>query len=121
MKTVTFYNKTKQSVVGDAINIAQTSRERRVGLLKHEKLDDGEGLWIAPCEAIHTFWMKFAIDIVFLDKNLKVVKITPRLKPSRMSMSLRARSVLELAAGAAERKGIEPGDVLEKREAEAEG
>ena len=64
---------------------------------------------------------KFAIDIVFLDKNLKVVKITPRLKPSRMSMSLRARSVLELAAGAAERKGIEPGDVLEKREADAEG
>ena len=63
-----------------------------------------KGLWIVPCEAIHTFWMKFAIDAVFLDKNKRVTKVVSNLRPSRLAMSLRARSVLELPAGRGRRR-----------------
>jgi uncharacterized protein len=113
MSKVTFYNRSKDNVIGDSVDIADTAVARNRGLLKHTHLADGEGLWIVPCEAIHTFWMKFAIDAVFLDKNKKVTKVVSHLRPSRLAMSWRARSVLELPAGRASRTGIEAGDQIE--------
>jgi hypothetical protein len=115
MQKITFYNLSKETLVGDAVDIADTAAARNRGLLKHTGLADGEGLWIVPCEAIHTFWMKFAIDVVFLDKNKKVTKVVAHLKPSRLAMSWRARSVVELPAGRAAATRTEPGDQLEIR------
>ncbi len=70
-------------------------------------------MWIVPCEAVHTFRMKFPIDVIFIDRNKRVTKIVPNMKRSRMAMSWRGRSVIELAAGAAEKTGTEVGDQLE--------
>jgi len=81
--------------------------------LKHTGLEPGEGLWIAPCEAIHTFRMKFPIDVLFLDKKRKVLKIKSDMQPGRMSACLRAHSVLELPSGTAAATQTVAGDQLE--------
>src|SRR6478752_6921335 len=93
--------------------IADTSAKRRTGLLKHTGLTPGEGLWIVPCEGIHTFAMKFPIDVVFLNRQHKILKIRPRMARSRIALSLLAHSVLELPAGMLEQTGTERGDQLE--------
>jgi uncharacterized membrane protein (UPF0127 family) len=110
-------NVTKGTVIADRANIADTSQKRRTGLLQHTGLDEGEGLWIVPCEAIHMFGMKFAIDVLFIDKKRKVLKVSPNMAASglskRMAMSLLAHSVVELPAGTAEKTRTEAGDQLE--------
>ncbi len=106
-------NVTKESLLGDRIDLAGKSGERTKGLLGRAGLDDGEGLWIAPCEAIHMFFMKFAIDAVFIDKKRRVTKVVSNLKPWRLAASLRAHSVIELPVGVAERTRTEKGDQLE--------
>jgi uncharacterized membrane protein (UPF0127 family) len=100
-------------VLGEAIDVADTSAKRRTGLLKHTSLPAGTGLWIAPCEAVHTFGMKFPIDVVFLSKARKVLKIRKNMPKRRIAMSLRAYSVLELPVGVLESTGTVPGDQLE--------
>jgi len=94
-------------------DIADTSQKRRTGLLKHTHLAAGEGLWIVPCEAVHTFGMQFPIDVLYLSKKRKVLKIRDNMKKSRMSMCLWAHSVLELPAGRAAETGTVVGDQLE--------
>jgi uncharacterized membrane protein (UPF0127 family) len=106
-------NATRGVVVGDSVDIADTSAKRRTGLLKHSSLASGEGLWIVPCEAIHTFGMKFPIDIAFLNRKRRVVKIRRDMVRRRMAFCLTAHSVLELPAGTLERTGTQPGDQLE--------
>jgi len=93
--------------------MATTSESRRQGLLKHESLPPGAGLWIAPCEAVHTFGMKFEIDVVYLSKTKKVVKIREKMAKRRISACLWAHSVLELPAGMAAATGMKVGDQLE--------
>ena len=100
-------------MLGEAIDVADTSAKRRTGLLKHTALPAGTGLWIAPCEAVHTFGMKFPIDVVFLSKARKVLKIRKDMPKRRIAMSLRAYSVLELPVGVLESTGTVPGDQLE--------
>jgi hypothetical protein len=112
-------NCSKQIVLGDSISVADTAAERRTGLLRHTGLAQGEGLWIVPCEAIHTFRMKFPIDVIFIDRKKRVTKIVPNMKRSRLAMSWRARSVIELAAGAAQETGTEIGDQLEMEKLDA--
>ena len=92
---------------------ADTSQKRRTGLLKHESLPEGEGLWIVPCEGVHTFGMKFAIDVIYLSKKRVVLKARKNMVRRRVSFCLRAHSVLELPAGMIEKTGTEPGDQLE--------
>lgn len=94
------------------VRIAATSHERRKGLLGLDRLQPGAGLWIAPCEAVHTFGMKIPIDAVFLGKDGRVKKVVPHLKPWRIAACLTASSVLELAAGAAERAQLRLGSRL---------
>jgi uncharacterized membrane protein (UPF0127 family) len=93
------YNRTRGSVVADSADVANTSETRREGLLKRTGLAPGEGLWISPCEAVHCFFMRFTIDVVYLNKRKEVVKVRPSLKPWRISGCLRAHSVLELPEG----------------------
>jgi uncharacterized membrane protein (UPF0127 family) len=106
-------NLTRNVTLGDRIDVANTSRTRRTGLLKHESFEPGQGLWIVPCEAVHTFGMRFNIDVVFLTREKKIVKMRPDMPKRRISFCLRAHSVLELPAGMVERTGTQPGDQLE--------
>ena len=100
-------------MLADKADIADTSAKRRTGLLKHERLDPGDGLWIVPCESVHTFFMKFPIDLVYIDKKRKVRKVRKAVPAWRLSACLSAQSVLELPAGTAEGTGTQAGDVLE--------
>ena len=105
-------NQTRNSVLGEAVEVADTSAKRRAGLLKRERLEPGEGLWIVPCESVHTFFMKFPIDLVYLDTCRKVRKVSNAVPPWRISACLRANSVLELPAGTVAQSGTKVGDEL---------
>jgi uncharacterized protein len=105
-------NHTRDTILGEAVEIADTSEKRRVGLLKHERLEPGTGLWIVPCESVHTFFMKFPIDLVYLDKQRKVRKVRHAVPAWRLSACLTAHSILELPAGTVEKSGTVPGDEL---------
>jgi len=92
--------------------MADTSAKRRTGLLKHERLNPGEGLWIIPCESVHTFFMKFPIDLLYLDKQKKVRKIRHAVPAWRLSMCLSAHSIVELRAGTLEKSRTQVGDEI---------
>lgn len=99
-------------MLADRADIADTSAKRRTGLLKHERLAPGEGLWI-PTEAVHTLGMKFPIDVLFLSRKRKVLKVRSNMVRGRIAICLRAHSVLELPAGTAQETGTVAGDQLE--------
>ena len=105
-------NRTRKTVLADAAELADTSDKRRTGLLKHERLEPGDGLWIVPCESVHTFFMKFPIDLVYLDKARKVRKVRHAVPAWRLSACLSAHSVLELPAGTVKESGTQAGDEL---------
>jgi uncharacterized membrane protein (UPF0127 family) len=105
-------NETRDTVLAEAADVANTSATRRTGLLKHTGLKAGEGLLIVPCESVHTFFMKFPIDLVYLDKRRKVRKIRHAMPAWRLSACLSAHSVLELPAGTLQRTGTAVGDEL---------
>ncbi len=107
------WNRTRDVLIADRAGVADTSAKRRTGLLKHSGLAPGEGLWIAPCEAVHTFRMKFDIDVLFLDKKRRILKIRESMRRSRISVCLRAHSVLELPAGRSRETQTCVGDQLE--------
>jgi uncharacterized membrane protein (UPF0127 family) len=106
-------NLTREIELAERAIAANTSELRKTGLLKHESLPEGEGLWIVPCEGVHTFFMKFAIDVVYLNKKREVVKLRPNMGKSRLSLCLKAHSVLELPAGMIAKTGTQVGDRLE--------
>jgi len=105
-------NHTRGAVLGQAVDLADTSAKRRTGLLKHDRLEPGHGLWIVPCESVHTFFMKFPIDLVYLDRKRIVRKVRHAVPPWRLSACLSAHSILELPAGTARQTGTQPGDQL---------
>jgi uncharacterized protein len=96
--------------------LADRPLRRMRGLLGRRALPAGEGLLLSPAPAIHTAFMRFPIDALFLDRNLQVVDIVERLRPWRVASERRARAVLELAAGESARRGVHVGDRLELRE-----
>ena len=82
------------------VELADTYETRSRGLLGRDSMRPGTALWIVPCPMIHTLFMRFSIDVVFLDKKNTVVRVIENLKPWRLSpWVFRARSVLELPAG----------------------
>lgn len=116
--TVLVRNQTRNTLLAESAEVADTPSKRNTGLLKHQRLDPGHGMWIVPCKAVHSFWMKFAIDLVYLDRRKRVRKVRPSLVPWRLSGCLPAYSVLELPVGVIESSGTQPGDqlILERRE-----
>ena len=106
-------NVTRQSELAHRAEVADDGAKRRKGLLGRTALLPGEGLWIRPCEAVHTFGMRFPIDLVYLDRSLRVRKVRVYVRPWRLSACLTAHSVLELPAGTIRATQTQPGDQLE--------
>ena len=92
--------------------VASSPWRRMRGLLGRRELGAGEGILLWPASAIHCWFMRFAIDAVFLDEDLVVLKVAPNVKPWRMRSHRGAKAVLEVGAGEASRRGVEVGDRL---------
>ncbi len=82
---------------------------RALGLLLKRNLSPDQGLWLAPCSAVHTIGMAYSIDVIFLDPEGRVQRVVHGLKPMRWAWSVGARSVLELRAGQAQKMGLQKG------------
>lgn len=106
------------ATICERCTVADTMLPRMKGLLGRRELPPGEGMLIEPAPSIHTFFMRFPIDAVFLSRDNEVLKVSPNVKAWRTRSCRRAFAVLELAAGEAGRRGIEPG--LRLRAAERE-
>lgn len=106
-------NLTKSTEVASAARMADSPWSRMVGLLGKRQLAEGEGLVLRPCSSIHMLFMRFPIDVVYLDKEARVVKVVRSLKPFRFSGSRRhAHYTLELPVGTIDRSNTSPGDQL---------
>lgn len=92
---------------------ADTFLRRLRGLLFRPPLSTREGLWIRPCNSVHTLFMRHAIDVVFIDRSLRVLRVVEALHPWRAAWAPGAASVLELRAGAARQLGLLAGQTLE--------
>jgi len=100
-------------VLAERLRVPRTFVGRGLGLMFRRELPAGEGMWIAPCNGIHMFFMRFAIDAVFLDRRLRVVRVRAGLRPWRVvPLVLRAHSVLELPDGTVAGLGLERGEQL---------
>lgn len=110
-------NVTKDKLLADRAQEARTFAQRFVGLMGKRELPFGSGLHIVPCNGIHTFFMRIAIDALFLDRDLKIVKLFSSLPPWRAtSVYFAAHSVLELPSGTVAASGTSEGDLLELTE-----
>ena len=99
-------------LVLEKIIMADTYSKRLQGLLGRKGLEEGEGMMILPCTSIHTYRMKFPIDVLFVDRDNRVIKVLRNFEPGRMGpLVLKSRFVMEAEAGVFQ--GIEKGDKLE--------
>jgi len=106
-------NLTRNTVLATRMEVADSSPKRNKGLLGRDHLSLGEGLWIIPCDAVHTIGMRFAIDLIYLDRKNQIKKVCRSVPPWRMSGCLAAHSVLELPAGTARTTETRAGDTVE--------
>lgn len=115
------FNITRREILADRVEVADRGARRSKGLLGRDGLGPGEGMWIVPCEAVHTFFMRFPIDLVYLGRDKRVRKVRNAVPPWRLSACLSAHSVIELASGAVAATQTTPGDALEFSAADATG
>jgi hypothetical protein len=106
-------NTSRNTLLATALEVADTGAKRNKGLLGRTGLATGEGLWIVPCESVHTFFMRFPIDLVYLDRNNQVKKVRGNVRPWRVSACLSAHSILELPAGTIRETQTQRGDQLQ--------
>lgn len=106
-------NKTNNSVVSEEVIFANTPLKRMKGLLGRKELKKGQALVIRPCNSIHTFFMRFSIDVLFVDKENRVIKIISCLKPFRLSpVYFNSAFTVELPVGTIQSASIKEGDTL---------
>jgi uncharacterized membrane protein (UPF0127 family) len=110
MKVATLRNE-NGDVVCERVSLALNPFARMKGLLGRASLDADEGILLRPAGSIHMLFMRFAIDAIFLDRDLVVVDVVRGLRPWRMAARRGAKQVIELAEGAA--AGVQPGDKLQ--------
>jgi len=106
-------NRHTSQTISSSVEVAATRRTRRRGLLGRKSMDASEALIIAPCFAIHTAFMQFAIDVIFVDTRGRVVKIVRELPPWRMAIAPRAHAVIELAIVAPRCRDLKVGDAVD--------
>lgn len=104
---------TKGEVLGEEVEVAETPRSRARGLIGTDCLPARGGLFLRPCRSVHTFGMRYPIDVAFLDHQGRVLRTVENLPPNRVtSVVWRARGALELPAGKLKESGTERGDLL---------
>jgi uncharacterized membrane protein (UPF0127 family) len=106
-------NRERGTVLATRLEVADSGSKRTKGLLGRDRLATGEGLWIVPCESVHTFFMRFPIDLVYLDRKNQIRKVRSAVRPWRVSACLSAHSVIELPAGTILKTETAVGDTLE--------
>jgi len=99
-------------ILASDLIVAFDSKTRKTGLLKHDSLADGSAMLIAPTNAVHTFFMRFPIDIAFVSRDGLIVKTYAALPPWRIAAALRAHAVIEMPAGTLARNETGVGDIL---------
>ena len=109
---MTLLNARTGRVVASVVEVAMTRTERRRGLLGRRSLDVSAALMLSPCVAVHTAFMHFAIDVVFVDRGGKVVRIVEQLQPWRVAACGHARTVIEWAGGTVRARDVLVGDRL---------
>jgi uncharacterized membrane protein (UPF0127 family) len=113
---LTAINTTRGTSMAHCARVADTPATRMTGLLHDTLLAEGDGMWIVPCNSIHSFWMKFVFDAVFLDKKLRVVHLVREMQPWRISkIVFKAHSVLELPPGLITKTQTKLGDQFEMK------
>ena len=113
MRTVRVLNTTKGTILGERIGVADSSLSRMAGLLGKSGLAPATGLLIVPSQAVHSIGMRFPIDVLFMDRNWRVIHVQPSMVPYRISgLHWRARCVLELPVGAIAETCTSVGDEL---------
>jgi hypothetical protein len=100
------------AVLAEECGLALTTCQRFRGLMLRRELPEGQGMLFPHCSSIHMFFMRFPVDLVYLDREGEVVKIVEGLKPWRLSFCSGARSALELPAGTVQRTGLEVGQAV---------
>ena len=106
-------NPTRNTILATCLEQAGTGAKRSKGLLGRKGLPPGGGLWIVPCESVHTFWMQFPIDLVYIDRKKRIKKLRSNVPPWRLSACLSAHSILELPSGTIRNSLTQVGDMLE--------
>ena len=109
------------ATIAETVEVADTRATRNRGLLGRDRLEPGSALVISPCLAVHTAFMRFAIDVVFVDRDGRVVRIVRDLTPWRMAAAWRAQRVIELPAGELHAHDVRVGDRLYLAMADADG
>ncbi len=112
MGSVTLMNGRTRRLVASDVELALTRASRRRGLLGREGFDPCAALILVPCAAVHTAFMRFAIDVVFVDRHGRTLKIVRELAPWRIALSPLAHSVIELAGGSLRSRDVSIGDRL---------
>lgn len=97
-------------IICDSVTVADSTLRRVRGLLGRRSLAPGEGITLRPAWSIHTAFMRFSIDVVFVDAEQVVLKVDRSVRPFKTASCRGAREVVELAAGECERRGLEAGD-----------
>jgi len=110
--SLVIYNANTGELLGDRVALAATLVARVRGLIGRRRLETGEGLWLVPCSAIHMVGVRFPIDVLFLDRELRVLKVVHELPPNRLAGQKGACTALELPAGTLARTGTRSGHVL---------
>jgi uncharacterized protein len=108
----TLQNARSGRIVASQVELAVDSASRRRGLLGRDTFDRGSALIIAPCSSVHTFFMRFAIDVIFVARDGRVLKTYSTLVPWRIAFSVGAFAVIELPAGTMSQSDANPGDIL---------
>jgi uncharacterized membrane protein (UPF0127 family) len=106
-------NVTRNTEVATSAEVASNGAKRAKGLLGRKGLERGEGMWIVPCEAVHTFFMQFPLDLIYLDRRNRVRKVKSHVVPWRLSLCLSAHSILELPLGTIRDSQTQVGDLVE--------
>jgi len=114
MQTVQIVNVAKGVVLAQKAQIASSLGQRLKGLLGKKSLTNNEGLVLKPCASIHTFFMRFPIDVLFLDKNMRIIKLIQNMPPARLSSTAWGSKItIELPAGKISQTNTQTGDILQ--------